>query len=507
MTEEAEAKGQDAAEETADKKDKSPETPPPPHHEEISTETSHSVTIDGVDVEYTATAGRLVLTEEEGKKKASFFFVSYTRDDVENLDDRPIVFAFNGGPGSSSVWLHLGALGPRRVLMDAEGMPYKPPGRLVDNEHSLLDAADLVFIDPVGTGFSRAIPNEEAKDFHHFKKDIEAVGEFIRLYLTRHKRWGSPKFLAGESYGTTRSAGLAGHLYNRHGIVFNGLLLISSILNFQTAAFDRNTGTFLRGNDLPYVVFLPTYAATAWYHGKLGAKDQGRDLREFLDEVEQFAANEYTLALFEGSAISPERFRRVAKKLSRYTGLSEAYVTRYDLRIEILRFCKELLRDEGKTVGRIDSRYTGIDRFRDGDAFESDPSMDATMGIYTSALNAYMHDELEYESDLPYEILSSETWQNWDYEDFKNAFVDVSETLRNTMTRNRHMKVFIANGYLDLATPYYATEYTFNHLGLDASLHDNVAMEYYDAGHMMYVHIPSLEKLAEDMRSFVRGSS
>ncbi len=490
-----------------DKEDKSKETPPPPHHEEISTQTTHTVSIAGVDVEYTATAGRLVLTEEEGKKKASFFFVSYTRNDVEDLDKRPIAFAFNGGPGSSSVWLHLGALGPRRVLMDDEGMPYPPPGRLVDNEHSLLDVADLVFIDPVGTGFSRAIPNEEAKDFHHFKKDIEAVGEFVRLFLTRHKRWGSPKFLAGESYGTTRSAGLAGHLYQRHGITFNGLLLISSILNFQTAGFDSATGTFRRGNDLPYALFLPTYAATAWYHQKLSEEDQGRELREFLDEVEDFAANEYTLALFQGNALPNEKFAEIARKLARYTGLSEKYVSRYDLRIEILRFCKELLREEGRTVGRIDARYTGIDRFRDGDSFEADPSMDATMGAYTSALNSYMHDELEYESDLPYEILNAQTWQNWDYEDFKNAYVDVSETLRKTMTRNKFMKVFVANGYLDLATPYFATEFTFSHLGLDESLRDNVTMEYYDAGHMMYVHIPSLGKFAKHLRDFVTDAS
>jgi carboxypeptidase C (cathepsin A) len=494
-------------EKAEEKKEDSKETPPPPHHEEISTETTHTVTIAGTDVEYTATAGRLLLTEEEGKKKASFFFVAYTRNDADDLSKRPIVFAFNGGPGSSSVWLHLGALGPRRVLMDDEGMPYPPPGRLVDNAHSLLDVADLVFIDPVGTGFSRAIPTKDAKEFHHFKKDIEAVGEFIRVYLTRHHRWGSPKFLAGESYGTTRSAGLAGHLYARHGITLNGLMLISSILNFQTAAFDSATGTFRRGNDLPYIVFLPTYAATAWYHGQLSAKDQKRPLREFLDEVEQFAANEYTLALFQGNALSPKRFKKIAKRVARYTGLSEQYVSRYDLRIEILRFCKELLRDQGRTVGRIDSRYTGIDRFKDGDSFEADPSMDATMGVYTSALNGYMRDELEYESDLPYEILSTETWQNWDYEDFKNAYVDVSETLRDTISRTRFMKVFVANGYLDLATPYFATEFTFNHLGLDESLRDNIKMEYYDAGHMMYVHIPSLEKMAGDLRSFVEDAS
>jgi carboxypeptidase C (cathepsin A) len=490
-----------------DEKEESKELPPPPHHEEISTESVHTVEINGAALEYTATAGRLLLKEEEGKKKASFFFVSYTKKDVADLSQRPIVFAFNGGPGSSSVWLHLGVLGPRRVLMDDNGMPYPPPGRLVDNEYSLLDVADLVFIDPVGTGFSRAIPNDDAKSFHHFKKDIEAVGEFIRLYLTRHKRWGSPKFLAGESYGTTRSAGLAGHMYERHGITFNGLMLISSILNFQTAGFDGSTGTFRRGNDLPYIVFLPTYAATAWYHNKLSPKDQKRELRDLLEEVEEFASTEYALALFRGAALPDSQFKKIARKIARYTGLSETYVTRYDLRVEILRFCKELLREEGRTVGRIDSRYTGIDRFVDGDAFESDPSMDATMGAYTSALNAYMHDELAYESDLPYEILSSQTWQNWDYEDFKNAYVDVSETLRNTMSRNPFMKVFVANGYLDLATPYFATEFTFNHLGLDPSLRENVAMEYYEAGHMMYVHIPSLAKLADDLRSFVNDAT
>jgi carboxypeptidase C (cathepsin A) len=268
-----------------------------------------------------------------------------------------------------------------------------------------------------------------------------------------------------------------------------------------------STATFQRGNDLPYVVFLPTYAATAWFHGKLRPKDQKRPLRDFLDEVEEFAAGEYTLALFKGDAIPGAEFAKVAKKVARYTGLSEQYVSRYDLRIEILRFCKELLREEGKTVGRIDSRYTGVDRFKDGDAFEADPSMDATMGAYTSALNAYLRDELEYESDLPYEILSAETWQNWDYADFKNAYVDVSEALRSTITRTRFMKVFVANGYLDLATPYFATEYTFNHMGLDASSRDNITMEYYDAGHMMYVHVPSLKKLSGDLRRFVAAAT
>jgi carboxypeptidase C (cathepsin A) len=496
-----------AADTTAGDANNSPESAPPPHHEEISTTTTHSIVIDGKPVPYTATAGRVILTEEAGKKKASFFFIAYTRDDIDDAADRPIVFAFNGGPGSSSVWLHLGALGPRRVVVDDEGMPLPPPARLADNEHSILDAVDLVFIDPVGTGYSRAIPEEEAKDFHHFKKDIEAVGEFIRIYLTRHQRWDSPKYIAGESYGTTRSAGLAGHLYKRHGITFNGLLLISSILNFQTTGFDPDTYTFRRGNDLPYQVFLPTYAAAAWYHNRLEAKDQERALREFLDEVEEFAANDYTRALFQGAALDPERHEQVAKTVARYTGLPVDYVARYDLRIEILRFCKELLRDENRTVGRIDARYTGIDRFPDGDAIEADPSIDALMGSYTSALNGYVRSELEYESDLPYEVMSEETWQNWDYEDFKNAFVDVSETLRTTISRTRFLKVFVANGYFDLATPYFATEYTFNHLGLDPSLRENVTMAYYPAGHMMYVHAESLAGLAADLRTFVAESS
>ena len=483
-----------------------PETPPPPHFEEEVKESTHAARIAGGQVTYKATAGRMLLKEEDGKKKASFFYIAYAREDVEDLSKRPIVFCFNGGPGSSSVWLHLGAFGPRRVQMaDDEGMPSPPPGRLVDNDDSLLDAADLVFVDPVGTGFSRAIPGDETKTFAHFKRDIEAVGEFIRIFVTRHQRWGSPKFLAGESYGTTRAAGLAGHLYKRNGMALNGLVLVSSILNFQTAGFDRKTWTFERGNDLPYQVFLPTYAAAAWYHKRLEQRFLDLPLRDFLAEVERFAATDYTLALFAGDALEQARFDKIAKRLAGYTGLPLEYVKAYQLRIEILRFCKELLRSEGRTIGRIDARYTGVDRFRAGDMMESDPSIDAVMGPYTSALNDYVRTELEYESELPYEVLSETVHENWDYEDFKNAHVDVSETLRETMSRNQFMRVFVANGYYDLATPHFATEYTFDHLGLDPSLRDNVRMGYYEAGHMMYVHDESRRRLAEDVRAFISG--
>ncbi|TAL08712.1 MAG: peptidase S10, partial [Chloroflexota bacterium] len=460
--------------EAGDDAKKPDDTPPPAHHEEGIAETKHTITIGRKKVSYTATASRTILREEEGKKKASFFSVAYTRDGVADPATRPIVFCFNGGPGSSSVWLHLGAFGPRRVLLDENGMPGPPPGKLVDNEYAILDVADIVFIDPVGTGYSRAIPDEEMKEFAHFKRDIEAVGEFIRVYLTRHERWSSPKFLAGESYGTTRSAGLAAHLYKRHGIAFNGLLLVSSILNFQTAGFDRQTWTFERGNDLPYLLFLPTYAAAAWYHGRLSKVLQKRPLRKFLDEVESFAANDYALALFRGDTLDGKRYDEIATQLAEYTGLSVDYVKRYDLRIEILRFCKELLREQRRTIGRIDARYTGIDRFVDGDTVEGDPSMDATMGPYTSSLNDYLRRELAYESELPYEILSEKVHEAWDYDDFKNAHVDVSEALRETISRNPSTRVFVASGYYDLATPHFATEYTFSHLGLDPSLRGNV---------------------------------
>ena len=486
-----------------DEKKSKPEIPPPPHHEETSHQSQHSVVVGAETIEYTATAGRIVLTEEEGKKQASFFYVAYTRDGVTDLAKRPVTFAFNGGPGSSSVWLHLGAYGPRRVEMTEDGMAMAPPGRLVDNEHTILDETDLVFIDPVSTGFSRAIPEEDAKKFHHFKRDIESVGQFIQMYLSRNGRWQSPKFLAGESYGTTRSAGLAGHLLDRYGLYLNGLLLVSSVLNFQTIGMDRNTWTFNRGNDLPYILFLPTYAATAWYHGLLGDDLQAMSLEDFSAEVREFALGRYASVLLHGSRLASDEFDEVAAAVARYTGLGEDYVREYDLRIEILRFCKELLRQDRLTVGRIDSRYRGTSRFVRGESMETDPSIDAVLGPYTTALNDYVRRELGYESDLPYEVLTDRV-RPWSYEDFENAYVDVSETLRSTMARNPHMKTLFANGYFDLATPFTATEFTFSHLGVEADLEANVEMTYYEAGHMMYVHLPSLEKLAQDSRDFIR---
>ncbi len=473
-----------------------------PTPEDNIVQTQHTLTIDGKPLNYTATTGTIILKEEsekddkaEGEKaKASIFFVAYTKDDVIDTDKRPITFAFNGGPGSSSVWLHLGLLGPKRVHMgDTNILP--PPYNLVENEYSLLDITDLVFIDPVSTGFSRAVPGEKPKEFHNFSKDIESVGDFIRLYTTRYQRWNSPKFLAGESYGTTRSAGLSGYLQTRHGMYLNGLMLISSILNFQTVLFTN-------GNDLPFILSLPTYTATAWFHRQLD-DDLQEDLQATLAEVESFALGEYTSALMQGSTLPAEERQAIAGKLSRFTGLSAEYIEKTNLRIEIFRFTKELLRERGLTVGRLDTRFTGIDKDTAGETFEYDPSYAAFQGPYTAVLNDYMRRDLNFESDIPYEILAN-LYENWGYHKFENKFVDVAETLRQAMSINPHLKVLVANGYYDLATPYLATRYTFNHLGLDASLQQNYQMTYYEAGHMMYVHLPSIAQLKEDLTQFVQ---
>ena len=465
--------------------------------EEIVAETSHQITIDGQVVGYTATAGTLVLKEEDGTAKASVFFIAYTRDGEKDPSRRPLTFSFNGGPGSSSVWLHLGTLGPRRVLMDDEGWPLPPPYRLVDNDQSILDVTDLVFIDPVTTGYSRPAPEEDPSQFHGIEEDVEWVAEFIRLYTTRFERWASPKFLIGESYGTTRAAGLAGHLQQRHGMYLNGIMLVSSILNFQTARFDV-------GNDLPYILFLPTFTATAWYHQQLDSELQ-QDLRATLDEVEEFARGEYAEALMLGDDLDLEAEDRIVQKVARYTGLSPDYVRQTNMRILIHRFVKELMREERRTVGRLDSRFTGSDRNAAREFYEYDPSYAAIQGPFTATLNDYVRRELEFESDLPYEILTGRV-RPWSYDEYQNRYVNVAETLRQAMTRNPSLKVFVANGYYDLATPYFATEYTFKHLGLDPELRDQVSMGYYESGHMMYIHKPSLIQLKSDLAEFIRSA-
>ncbi len=469
--------------------------------------TKHKITCGGQEVSYTATTGRMILKEEithaEGEKKdlyegekprGEIFFTAYTRDDVPDKAKRPVTFAFNGGPGSASVWVHLGMLGPKRVKLQPDGSPLPPPAELIENEYSILDLTDLVFIDPVGTGFSRAVSGEKPKDFWGWSKDVESVGEFIRQYITRNQRWNSPKFIAGESYGTTRTVGLADYLSDKHGLYLNGILLISTALDFSTL-------DFYPGNELPFILFLPTYAADAWYHKKLQPKYQQSALPAFLDEVRSFAGGEYLQVLFKGDALSESEKKRIATKVAGYTGLRVDYVLRSNLRIEIFRFCKELLRDERRTIGRLDSRYVGIDRDAAGETPEDDPSSYEITGLFAGAFNDYISRELEYRSDIPYAI-STGLWKIWSYKEHENQYLQLEETLRKTMVRNKFMKVWALNGYYDLATPFFAAEYVFGHLHLDASLRENLSMTYYESGHMMYLHEASLAKFREDALQF-----
>lgn len=481
------------------KNDDTPDEPKATEIKETESVTQHSILLNGEKINYTVTTGTIVLKEEDfeqgEKQKASIFYVAYTKDD-ESIS-RPVTFSFNGGPGSSSVWLHLGLLGPKRVLMDEEGQPIGPPHQLVDNEFSLLDQTDLVFIDPVSTGYSRTVPNEKPDQFHEVKKDIESVGEFIRIWTTRNKRWTSPKFLIGESYGTTRAAGLAGYLHQRHGMYLNGIMFVSSILNFLTASFDE-------GNDLPYILFLPSYTATAWYHKKLQG-DLQVDLEKAVEEARIFALGDYTLALMKGNALGEAERRDVIIQLARLTGLSEAYVEGTNFRINIHRFCKELLRTEGVTIGRLDSRYRGFDLDNVGETNEIDPSYAAILGPYTATMYDYLRRDLAYETDLPYEILKS-LYQNWKFDDYQNHYVNTGKDLRLGFQLHPGLKVIVCNGYFDLATPFLATEYTFNHISLPHDQQAHIRMTYYHAGHMMYLHQASLTDLSEDLHNFITNS-
>lgn len=459
--------------------------------------TQHTLKVGSETINYTAKAGTIVLRADDGEPRASFFVISYTKDGADPAK-RPVTFTFNGGPGSSSVWLHMGAFGPKRVVYaDDDGRAAAPPYKSIDNDATILDATDLVFIDPVTTGFSRAIPFNDAKKFHGFEADVESVGNLIRLWTSRNNRWASPKFLAGESYGTTRAAGLAGWLHGE-GYYLNGIMLISSILNFGTARFDS-------GNDLPYIVFLPTYTATAWYHKRLPAELQGRPIEEVVEEARRFARGDYARALLVGDQLTDADRRAVVTRLAQLTGLTPQYIEQTNLRIDISRFDKELLRNERRTAGRLDSRFIGIDIDSAGEEPEFDPSYAAIFGEYTAVLNDWVRRGLKFETDIPYEILTGKV-RPWSYDRYQNRYLDVAETLRGAMTQNPHMKVMVANGYYDLATPFFATEYTFGRMQIDPELRKNVSMTYYPAGHMMYIHRGSHKKLREDVLAFIRAS-
>jgi carboxypeptidase C (cathepsin A) len=421
------------------------------------------------------------------------FFIAYTKDGVEDPSTRPITFAFNGVPGSSSVWLHLGMLGPKWVKIPDDASAVPPPYGLSANPYSLLDITDLVFIDPVSTGFSRPTEGEEKGQFHGYEEDLESVGQFIHDYVTKYGRWRSPKFLCGESYGGLRSAGLSGHLRQRYNMALNGILMVSPALNFLTLGFGP-------GNDLPYILFVPTYAATAWYHKKLPGDLQQQPLEEIYKQATEFARNEYASALMKGHSMGDEERSAVAEKLARYTGLDKEFVEESNLRIDMPRFGKELLRDRDRTIGRYDSRFTGIDADSAGERPEYDPSGAIVFAPFTAAINDHLRNDLKVEDNQVYEILTGNV-QPWNYGRTR-GYPDATDTLRQTMSANPFLRLFCACGYYDLATPPESVIYSVEHMRLPPELRKNVHFGFYEGGHMMYIHEPSMKKLRTDVEKF-----
>lgn len=476
----------DKAKEERDKED---DTPPVVTH--------HEIRFHGASLKYTATTGMMPISDEDGNTEAHMFFIAYTLDNPPNAGARPLTFCFNGGPGSSSVWLHMGAIGPRKVKLKPDGDMPHPPFELEDNQDTWLDQTDLVFIDPVGTGYSRPTKKELGKKFWGVTGDIASVGQFIRLYLSRNERWMSPLFIAGESYGTTRAAGLSGYLIN-NGIAVNGIVLVSTVLNFETLEFTQ-------GNDLPYILYLPNYTATAWYHKKLSADLEQQDVAKILPEVERWASNEYALALAKGDLISPEERQSVIDHLSRYTGLSKSYIDQANLRVKQWEFCKELLRDQNRTVGRLDSRFKGIDEPGISESPNYDPSEAMIRPPFTSVFNNYVRADLGFKTDRQYYILGG-GFREWDWGSAGQGFPNVSPQLRTAFVKNQYMKVFVAEGYFDLATPFYAVEYTLAHLGLDPALRANITTGQFSAGHMVYIESKSLDKLKQDVAAFMHSA-
>ena len=481
------------AQPTAEKEEKKKSDKPILAEEKI-VETQHSVRIGGQEIRYTATPGQLVLRRPNGEPRGNMFFVAYTRDDITDMGARPVTFCYNGGPGSATIWLHMGTLGPKRVQMAEEGFQPAPPYRLVENEYSLLDITDIVAIDAMSAGFSRAVEGEDPKQFHGVEQDIEAFSEFIRLYVTKFNRWSSPKYLLGESYGTVRSAGVSKELQSRHGIELNGIVLVSSVIDFSTL-YEAP------GNHIHYAGFLPTYTATAWYHKKLPADVQG-SLEDIMGEAREFAFGEYLLALTKGNRLTPQETDNMAQKVARLTGLSPEFVKQANLRVNPRRFRKELLRDRRLVTGRLDSRFTGIDADAAGESQEFDPSNTALQGAYTALFNDYIRNELNWESELGYR--TSGPVRPWDYNtQYRARYLNLVDSLRSTMARNPFLKVLVTNGIYDMATPYAATEWTFDHLGYEPTYRERVSMAYYEAGHMMYIRPSMLEKFKKDVAEFI----
>ncbi|WP_246127676.1 S10 family peptidase [Amycolatopsis rhizosphaerae] len=478
----------------------SPENPTPT---DDLVRTPHTLRLTDRELAYTAETGRIVLREEaltDGKfdghvAKAEVFLTAYTADGADPAT-RPVTFAFNGGPGSASIWLHLGLLGPRRVLSGDVDSPAPPPYRLADNPETLLVHSDLVFIDPVSTGYSRAVSGGDPSGYHGFTGDLESIGEIIRLWTSRNGRWLSPKYLAGESYGTLRAAALASHLQQRHGMYLNGLILLSAVLDLGTISFPA-------GGDQSSALFVPTYAAIAHYHGKHG----DRPLGEVLAEAEDFASRDLPWALARGWRLSGADRADVARRLASLTGLSESYVDRVELRIEHMRFFTELLRDRGLATGRLDGRFTGWEPDGGAERMSDDASYSRIAGAYTAGFNHYVREELGYASDLRYEVLSMDAGSRWSFSEFEGRPVSAVDELGSAMRANPHLKVHVAFGHYDGATPYFAAEHVLAHLAIPAQLRGNIERAHYPAGHMMYVHEPTRIRQSADLARFVATTS
>jgi carboxypeptidase C (cathepsin A) len=462
--------------------------------EEKVSQTQHTIRLDGRDIRYTATASTLPIRAEDGKVAARMFFVAYTKDG-EDARTRPVSFLYNGGPGAATIWLHMGSFAPRHVQMADEGFQPAPPYHFVDNENSLIDVTDLVFVDAISTGYSRTVAGVSSAPYHGQQGDLRAFGDFINEYLKTYSRWPSPKFLIGESYGTIRSAGLSQELQTRHGIELNGIALISSLLTYQTIAPSPQ-------NDVALVSYFPTYTATAWYHKKLPA-DLAGDLKKAVDEARTFATGEYATTLLRGNSVSAAERRAVAQRIARLTGLAADYVERANLRIEPSRFRKELLREARLNVGRLDTRFTATDVDAAGETGEFDPSNTALQGAYTALFSEYVKTELKWESDIHYD--TSGNVRPWTYD--QNRYMDMTEPLRQTMAKNPYLKVFVAAGYYDMATPLLGAEIDFWHLGYDPTFTSRVSFGYYEAGHMIYIRPSAHKALKADLARFLTSNS
>ena len=455
--------------------------------------TTNTVTIAGQPVTYVAETGMLPLLKPDGTLRASVFYIAYTRQAETNSPSRPVTFCFNGGPGSSAVWLQLGALGPRRVRMNDDGTLPKPPFGLVDNDYSILHVTDLVFIDPVATGFSRPAKDEKPDEFFGQSADIESVGDFIRLWTSRHERWLAPKFLCGESYGVFRAAGLAEHLHSRYGMYLSGLILVSGVLDFATL----NEGP---GNDLPSLIFLPAYTSIAHYHKRL-PPDLQADLPKARAEAREFVRAEYPAALLQGAALPPAQRSNIVAKLARLTGLPPSVIEDNDLRVDSSTFRKMLLHDQGLILGRYDARITGRDASPSARAPRFDPSYAAAYGPFSAAMNSYLRSELKFEDDLPYELLAGV--QPWNFES-RNNYPSVAGRLASVISQNPYLRVLVLGSLCDLACPIDNLHYSIEHLQLDPAYRGNFTYTEYQSGHMMYLNLPDLQKMQRDIEGFIR---